>query len=94
MMKWHNTLRESLVKTGKTEDYHPVYNGFVPAQRLNVDQSPLPFAIDTKQTYEHIEPKNNLGAPAWIRFRRGSVLCRFAFVLKDNNQEQASYFVA
>ena len=58
MMKWHSTLRERLVKTGRCETYHPVYGGFVPTQRFNVDQSPLPFAIDTKKTYEHIEPKN------------------------------------
>ena len=68
MMKWHNTLRERLVKSGKTEDYHPVYGGFVPAQRLNVDQSPLPFAIDTKRTYEHIEPKKteNRHKKIWV----------------------------
>lgn len=68
MMKWHSTLRERLVKTGSSENYHPVYGSFVPAQRYNVDQSPLPFAIDTKKTYEHIEPKNpeNRNKKVWV----------------------------
>ena len=57
-MKWHSTLRERLVKTGKGENYNPVYGGFMPSQRYNVDQSPLPFAIDTKKTYEQIRPKD------------------------------------
>jgi len=58
LMKWHSTLRERLVKTGNGANYDPVYGGFFPSQRYNVDQSPLPFAIDTKKTYERIEPKN------------------------------------
>ena len=33
-----------------------------------MDQSPLPFAIDTKKTYEHIEPKNpeNRHKKIWV----------------------------
>ena len=53
--KWHPTL----VKTGRSRsNYHPIYGGFMPEQRLNVDQSPLPFVIDTKTTYEHVEPRS------------------------------------
>ena len=58
LMKWHSTLRERLVKTGKGENYNPTYSGFMPSQRYNVDQSPLPFVINTKKTYEHVQPKN------------------------------------
>ena len=45
-----------------------MYGDFVPAQRYNVDQSPLHFAIDTKQTYEHIEPKHpeNRNKNVWV----------------------------
>ena len=57
-MKWHSTLRERLIKTESGENYNPVYGRFVPAQRYNMDQSPLPFAIGTKKTYDCIEPKN------------------------------------
>ena len=52
--KWHSTWRERLVKTGSRSNYHPVYGGFMPEQRLNVDQSPLPFVKATKTTYEHV----------------------------------------
>ena len=67
--KWHSTLRERLVKTGRSRsNYHPVYGGFMPEQRLNVDQSPLPFVIDTKTTYEHVEPrsKENRHKKVWV----------------------------
>lgn len=68
IMKWHSTLRERLVKSGKKDSYDPVYGGFMPTQRFNVDQSPLPFAIDTKKTYELIEPKNpeNRNKKIWV----------------------------
>ena len=67
--KWHSTPRERLVKTGRSRsNYHPVYGSFMPEQRLNVDQSPLPFVIDTKTTYEHVEPrsKENRHKKVWV----------------------------
>ena len=68
LMKWHSTLTERLVKTGKGENYNPVYGGFIPSQRYNVDQSPLPFAIDTKKTYKQIRPndKENRNKNVWV----------------------------
>ena len=57
MMKCRSTLRERLAKTGKRESYNPTYGGFMPSQRYNVDQSLLPFAFNTKKTYEQIQPK-------------------------------------
>ena len=68
LMKWHSTLRERLVKTGKEENYNPTYDGFMPSQRYNVDQSPLSFVINTKKTYKQIQPKNkeNRNKTVWI----------------------------
>ena len=57
-MKWHVTLRERLIKTGRNDKYDLKFGRFLPTQRFNVDQSPLPFAINMKTTYEHVEPKN------------------------------------
>ena len=56
LMKWHATTRERLVRTGATENYDEKWGRFKPCQRFNVDQSPLPFAVDTKRTYEIVEP--------------------------------------
>ena len=57
-----------MVKTGKEENYNPTYGGFMPSQIYNVDQSPLPFAINTKKTYEQMQPKNkeNRNKTVWI----------------------------
>ena len=71
LMKWHSTLRERLIKTGKGENYNPTYGGFMPSQRYNVDQSQFvinTFAINTKKTYEQIQPKNkeNRNKTVWI----------------------------
>ena len=57
-MKWLSTLRELLIKTGSGENHNPVYGGYAPTHRYNVDQSPLPCAIGTKRIYKCIEPKN------------------------------------
>ena len=67
-MKWHVTLRERLIKTGRNDKYDLKFGRFLPTQRFNVDQSPLPFAINTKTTYEHVEPKNpeNRHKKIWV----------------------------
>lgn len=52
-MKWHGNLREKLVKSGsKEETYDKKWGRFKPSKRFNVDQIPLPFAIQSKSTYE------------------------------------------
>ncbi|MEO0683927.1 MAG: hypothetical protein AAFY76_02490 [Cyanobacteria bacterium J06649_11] len=66
LMKWHGTTRERLVKTGKDDQYDPKWGRFVPKQRFNVDQSPLPFAVETKRTYEIIEKKQSKNHKVWI----------------------------
>ena len=55
LMKWHATTRERLIRTGLTDRFDEKWGRFIPKQRLNVDQSPLPFAIDAKRTYDQVE---------------------------------------
>jgi len=66
LMKWHGTTRERLVKTGKDDQYDQKWGRFVPTQRFNVDQSPLPFAVETKRTYEIVEKNQSQNHKVWI----------------------------
>ena len=60
LMQWHCTFRESVIKSGSSKPtYDPKYGRFKPENRINVDQVPLPFAIDRKQTYEPPVPKKD-----------------------------------
>ena len=54
LKKWHGTTRRKLVRTGLHETYDEKWGSYKPSQRLNVDQGPLPFAVSTHKTYEHI----------------------------------------
>ena len=57
LMKWHSTVRERLVQMGAgSEAYDVKWGRFFSSQRLNVDQSPMPFVVDSKKTYEIINP--------------------------------------
>ena len=58
VMKWHALTREKLIRTGFNENYDPKWGRFKPYQRFNVDQSPLPFVIEKKSTYEELPDKN------------------------------------
>ena len=50
LVKWHATLRERLVRTGAKESYYEEKWGYYkPHQRLNINLSPLPFAIEFKK---------------------------------------------
>ena len=55
IQKWHASFRERLVRTGFQTFYHPKWGHFLPRQRWNVDQCPLPFCNDTGKTYELVE---------------------------------------
>ena len=55
LRKWHTTHRERCICFGKDEIYDSKWGRFKPIQRLNVSQSPLPFVIDVKKTYEYVE---------------------------------------
>ncbi len=51
-------LREGLIKTGSQKpNYDSKWGRFPPEKRFNVDQVPLPFAIDRNTTYEVEIPK-------------------------------------
>ncbi|KAI6651300.1 hypothetical protein LOD99_5266 [Oopsacas minuta] len=58
MQQWHATTRERLIRTGCADSYNSKWDRYAPEQRFNVDQSPCPFVINTKKTYEMLE-KNN-----------------------------------
>ena len=48
MEKWHSTVQEGAIWTSAGEpDYDKKWERYLPLQRFNVDQSPLPFARDT-----------------------------------------------
>ena len=70
LMKWHSITRERLIRTGGgSETYDPKWGPFAPSQRFNVDQTPMPFVVDQKRTYEIIGPgqkhsKTWIGQPA------------------------------
>ena len=55
LQKWHATFREKCIRTGKgLPGYDEKYGRFKPEERLNVDQSPLPFVVHGNRTYEFI----------------------------------------
>lgn len=67
LMKWHATTRERLVRTaGKSTSYDPKWGHYKPEERFNVDQTPMPFAINVNRTYEPIEPGDK-HHKTWIR---------------------------
>ena len=54
LKKWHSTFQERCIKTGAGDDYDEKWGRYHPKERLNVDQSPLPFVLDVKRTYEYV----------------------------------------
>ena len=54
LRKWHGLTSERLIRTGCNDGYDNKWGRIVPNQRYNVDQSPLPFVVDLKRTYEEI----------------------------------------
>ena len=57
-MKWHYNLRETAIRTGAANpNYDAKWGSYLPVERFNMDQSPLPFARDTSTTYEQIEKR-------------------------------------
>ena len=50
LMKWHSTVTEWLVQMGTdSEAYDAKWGRFLPSQHFNVDQSPMPFVVDSKK---------------------------------------------
>ena len=65
--KWHGTTRERLIRSGKRIHYDTKWGYFKPMNRFNVDQSPLPFAINMKKTYHHYdEDEDQRKSKVWI----------------------------
>ena len=56
LVEWHLTTWERLVWTNIGETYDQKWGSFLLNQCFNVDQSPMPFAIDMKQTHNLYEP--------------------------------------
>ena len=55
-MKWHSTVREQLVRMGAgSEVYDAKWGRLLLSNVFNVDQSPLPFVVDSKKIYEIIK---------------------------------------
>ena len=54
------------MSTRLNDDYDPRWGRFPPNMRFNVDQSPLPFVIDHKRTYEVVD-KNQRYDKVWIQ---------------------------
>nr|XP_047139036.1 uncharacterized protein LOC124814961 [Hydra vulgaris] len=53
LMKWHSNLREKLIKSGSDKPtYNKKWARFPPKKRINVDQIPLLFVVESKRTYE------------------------------------------
>ena len=66
LMKWHGVTRERFIRTGGNSDtYDPKWGRFLPSQMFNLDHSPMFFVIDSKKTYEIIEPRDCY-QKAWI----------------------------
>ena len=56
MKQWHTTTRERLIRTAANSDtFSAKWESFTPENRLNVDQTPCPFAFNTKRTYHLFE---------------------------------------
>ena len=47
LREYHLNLRENFIKSGKSKpSYNEKWRRFLPSQRYNVDQVPLPFVLD------------------------------------------------
>ena len=71
LKKWHATFREKCIRTGsKDPSYDQKWGRYQPAQRLNVDQSPLPFVVHGKKTYEYIPKSEGSMHNTWLSLPR------------------------
>lgn len=64
-------MRERLLRTGLNDSYDHKWGRKKPNQRFNVDQTPMPFVINAKSTYEEIQ--KNHQEKIWYR-NQGLVL--------------------
>ena len=67
LKKWHTTYRERCIRSNSgSPSYDSKWGAFKPSERLNVDQSPLPFVVNVKKTYEYVEPGKSKLHNTWI----------------------------
>ena len=67
VLRWHALTRERCIRMGFSDDYDSKWGRFKPQQRFNVDQSPLPFAVDRGTTYELLpEKEKRKNHKVWI----------------------------
>lgn len=67
LKKWHATYRERCIRSNSHAlDFDEKWGAFKPSERLNVDQSPLPFVINVKKTYDYVEPGKSKEHNTWI----------------------------
>ncbi|XP_065642725.1 uncharacterized protein LOC136074348 [Hydra vulgaris] len=53
LMKWDLNLRKKLIKSGSGKPtYDKKLGRFPPKKRINVDQIPIPFVVESKRTYK------------------------------------------
>ena len=53
LRNWHSKFRECVIKSHSSHpSFHEKWGRYMPHQRLNLDQVPLPFVLDNKTTYE------------------------------------------
>ena len=65
MLELLSVFRESLIRTGKQDDYDEKWGIYRPECRLNVDQSPCPFVFDSNRTY-HQFTEDQHNEKVWI----------------------------
>ena len=98
-MKWHCTLRKGVIKScSHLADYDPKWGRFPPNKRVNLDQIPLPFAINCTTTYEEEIPKElRKYHKVWVAnpgagLENGWCLVQLAFSPEDDNSRVAVIF--
>ena len=89
LQKWHATYRERCIRP-LSDTYDSKWGGFLPKQRLNVDQSPLPFVVNSKKTYEFVE-KGEKYHNTWISqpgsgLENANARCRLCFDQREINR--------
>ena len=99
MMKWHCTLREEVIKScSHLPDYDPKWGRFPPNKRVNVDEIPLPFAVNRTTTYdEEIAKKLRKYCKVWIAnpgagLEKRQYSVQLAFSPEDDNLRVAVIF--
>lgn len=87
LMKWH---RDRFICTGGNSDsYDPKWGSFLPPQRFNLDQSPIPFVIDLKRRTRLMKLEIVIKRHGLVSYRqawKGNLLCRYVLVEMARNQ--------